>query len=65
MKSTLYKALINTETSLSVIGLGYVGMTIAVAFSEKIKVIGYDLNKKKIELYRGYLRADTRSGIGA
>ena len=33
-------------------GLGYVGMPIAVAFGRKINVIGYDLNEKKIELYK-------------
>ena len=34
------------------VGLGYVGMPIAVAFSQKINVIGFDLNEKKIELYK-------------
>ena len=33
---------------IGVVGLGYVGMPIAVAFAKKIKVVGYDLNKKKI-----------------
>lgn len=47
----LYKSLINREERLSVIGLGYVGMPIAVAFSNKIEVIGFDINKKKIDLY--------------
>lgn len=43
------------EEKLSVIGLGYVGMPIAVAFARKIKVIGFDLNENKINLYRnGY-----------
>lgn len=40
------------KEKLSLVGLGYVGMPIAVAFAKKIKVIGYDLNEKKIELYR-------------
>ncbi len=44
--------LINRQERLSVIGLGYVGMPIAVAFSEKLNVIGFDVNEKKIELYR-------------
>lgn len=48
----LYKQLIDNEASLSIIGLGYVGMPIAVAFAKKIKVIGYDLNATKIELYK-------------
>ena len=33
-------------------GLGYVGMPIAVAFAEKINVLGFDVNKEKIELYK-------------
>ena len=46
------KLLFNTE-KLSVVGLGYVGMPIAVAFANKgISVIGYDLNREKIELYK-------------
>lgn len=43
----------NNKTSISIIGLGYVGMPLAVAFAKKgINVIGYDLNKEKIELYK-------------
>lgn len=48
----LYDKLINKEESLSLIGLGYVGIPIAYAFDEKgINVIGFDLNKDKIKLY--------------
>lgn len=49
---SLYENIINGEATLSLIGLGYVGMPIAVAFAKKIKVIGYDVNEKKIELYK-------------
>ena len=52
MITDLYEKLKNGEEKLSVIGLGYVGMPIAVAFARKIKVIGYDLNAQKIDLYR-------------
>ena len=49
----LYKKLIAKEEKLSLVGLGYVGMPIAVAFANKgINVVGFDLNKKKIELYK-------------
>ncbi len=48
----LYEKLVSKEEKLSLIGLGYVGMPIAVAFAKKIDVIGYDLNKSKIELYK-------------
>ena len=48
----LYEKLINKEEKLSLVGLGYVGMPIAVAFAKKIDVIGYDLNDHKINLYK-------------
>lgn len=49
----LYEKIKNHEEKLSLVGLGYVGMPIAVAFAAKgVDVIGYDLNKEKIELYR-------------
>ena len=48
----LYERLLNKEEKLSLIGLGYVGMPIAVAFARKINVIGFDLNKHKINLYK-------------
>lgn len=48
----LYEKLINREEKLSLVGLGYVGMPIAVAFAKKINVVGFDLNSKKIEMYK-------------
>lgn len=48
----IYEQLISGSESLAVVGLGYVGMPIAIAFSEKVKVIGFDLNKKKINQYK-------------
>lgn len=51
----LYEKLVNKEEKLSLVGLGYVGMPIAVAFGRKINVIGYDLNAQKVEQYKaGY-----------
>ena len=52
MYKNLYQNIVNGEEKLSLVGLGYVGMPIAVSFAKKIKVIGYDLNKAKIELYK-------------
>ena len=52
MFTDLYEKILSGEEKLSLVGLGYVGMPIAVAFAKKIKVIGYDLNAKKIELYK-------------
>lgn len=48
----LYEKLLSGEEKLSLVGLGYVGMPIAVAFARKIKVVGFDLNEKKIQLYQ-------------
>lgn len=48
----LYKKIINREEKISLIGLGYVGMPIAVAFAKKVDVIGFDLNKEKIKRYQ-------------
>ena len=49
----LYSKLMNRQEKLSLVGLGYVGMPIAVAFANKgIDVVGFDLNKAKIELYK-------------
>lgn len=50
---SFYDRLVKNEEKLSLVGLGYVGMPIAVAFANKgIDVIGFDLNKAKIELYK-------------
>lgn len=52
MFSNLYQELLEGKTALSLVGLGYVGMPIAVAFAKKVKVVGYDINNQKIELYK-------------
>lgn len=50
---SLYQKLVNGEENLALVGLGYVGMPIAVAFAKKgLNVIGFDLNKSKIDLYK-------------
>ncbi|MBP3275057.1 MAG: nucleotide sugar dehydrogenase [Butyrivibrio sp.] len=48
----LYEKLLAGEEKLSLVGLGYVGMPIAVAYAKKIKVVGYDFNAQKVELYK-------------
>ena len=48
----LFEKIINRQEKIAVVGLGYVGMPIAVAFAKKVDVIGFDLNEKKIELYK-------------
>ena len=50
---SLYKDIIEKKEKLSLVGLGYVGMPIAVAFAQNgVDVIGFDLNKTKIDLYK-------------
>lgn len=48
----VYDELLKGNAKLSLVGLGYVGMPIAVAFARKIKVVGFDVNQAKIDLYR-------------
>ena len=48
----LYEGILAGNEKIALVGLGYVGMPIAVAFSKKVKVVGFDLNAKKIELYK-------------
>jgi UDP-N-acetyl-D-glucosamine/UDP-N-acetyl-D-galactosamine dehydrogenase len=48
----IYKKLINKETKLSLIGLGYVGLPIALEFAKKIQVIGFDINEERIQKMR-------------
>jgi UDP-N-acetyl-D-glucosamine/UDP-N-acetyl-D-galactosamine dehydrogenase len=48
----MYNQLVNKETKLSVIGLGYVGLPIALEFAKKIKVVGFDIKPERIELMK-------------
>ena len=48
----LYEKIVNKEEKISLVGLGYVGMPIAVAFAKKVDVIGFDNNAAKIDLYK-------------
>ena len=49
---SLYEKILKREERIALIGLGYVGMPIAVAFAKKADVIGFDVNEAKIALYR-------------
>ena len=44
----IYQDLIDKNTKLAVIGLGYVGLPIALEFAKRIKVIGFDINEGRI-----------------
>ena len=48
----LYEKIKNGEEKISLVGLGYVGMPIAVSFARKVDVIGFDISKEKINLYK-------------
>lgn len=48
----MYNELVEKKKSLAVIGLGYVGLPIALEFAKKIKVIGFDINAKRVEMMR-------------
>ena len=48
----LYEKIKNREEKISLVGLGYVGMPIAVAFAKKAEVIGFDISTEKVELYK-------------
>ena len=48
----IYNKLLNKETKLSVIGLGYVGLPIALEFARKIDVIGFDIKADRVEMMK-------------
>jgi len=48
----IYEKLLRKEARLSLVGLGYVGLPIALAFARKISVIGFDINAERIEMMK-------------
>ncbi|MDB9701726.1 NAD(P)-binding domain-containing protein, partial [Salibacteraceae bacterium] len=48
----LYDRLLKKEAKLGVIGLGYVGLPIALAFAKKVSVVGFDINAERVEMMR-------------
>ncbi|MEZ5197532.1 MAG: nucleotide sugar dehydrogenase [Bacteroidales bacterium] len=48
----MYQKLINKEAKLSLIGLGYVGLPIALEFGKKISVIGFDISKERVDMMK-------------
>jgi UDP-N-acetyl-D-galactosamine dehydrogenase len=51
----MFNKLLNKEAKLAVIGLGYVGLPIALAFAKKIKVVGFDINQARVDLMRNQI----------
>ena len=52
MDALIYDRLVKKESKLAVIGLGYVGLPIALEFAQKIKVVGFDINQKRVDLMK-------------
>lgn len=48
----IYKDIIEKKATIAVIGLGYVGLPIALAFAKKVKVIGFDINEERVDLMK-------------
>ena len=48
----MYNQIVNKESKIAILGLGYVGLPVALAFAKKAKVIGFDIDEKRIEILR-------------
>lgn len=55
MSSSIYNKLIQKETKLAVVGLGYVGLPIALEFARKIKVVGFDINPERVAMMQQHI----------
>ena len=60
--NNIYQGLISGTEKLALVGLGYVGMPIAVEFAKHIKVIGFDINEKRVNEYRNGIDATNEVG---
>lgn len=52
MNKSIYNDLINGDAAIAIIGLGYVGLPIALEFARKTKVIGFDINEERVEMMK-------------
>ena len=48
----LYEEIVSGNEKVSIVGLGYVGLPIAIAFAKKVKVLGFDISETKVNKYR-------------
>ena len=55
MNKSIYNRLLNKEAKLAVIGLGYVGLPIALEFARKIKVVGFDINEERVGMMKNHV----------
>ena len=66
MYTNLYEKIVEGKEKISLVGLGYVGMPIAIEFAKRgIEVIGYDLNANKIETYKSGIDPTNEVGNNA
>ena len=52
MASEIYDRIVGGDACVSVLGLGYVGLPIALAFAKKVKVVGFDIDEERVEMMR-------------
>ena len=60
--NSIYQGLISGKEKLALVGLGYVGMPIAVEFAKHIRVIGFDINEKRVDEYKNGI--DSTNEVG-
>ena len=65
MSNSIYNKLIQKETKLAVIGLGYVGLPIALEFARKIKVVGFDINQTRVDMMKNHVDPSNELGKDA
>src|SRR5688500_4953992 len=51
----MYEDIVNKQRKIAVIGLGYVGLPIALEFAKKVSVIGFDINRERVELMKQHV----------
>lgn len=61
--NNIYRGLISGKEKLALVGLGYVGMPIAVEFAKHVPVIGFDINEKRINEYKNGIDATNEVGV--
>ena len=52
MNTTIYQRILKKDAKIAVIGLGYVGLPIALAFAKKVSVIGFDINQERVNMMK-------------
>ena len=61
----IYNRLKNKETKIAVIGLGYVGLPIALEFAKTMSVIGFDINEKRVDMMKNNIDPSEELNLSA